>query len=72
MKKQDVIRAWRDGEYFASLSNDQVSVLPESPAAILEVGDETLASLTGGCSWGGPGACPTSTICSPCPPMHCP
>jgi mersacidin/lichenicidin family type 2 lantibiotic len=69
MKKQDVIRAWRDGEYFANLSNDQASALPASPAAVLEIGDDVLADLNGGISLGG--ACPTSAICTPCPPRHC-
>lgn len=69
MKKQDVIRAWRDGEYFATLSNDQRAALPASPAAVIEVGDDVLATLTGGCSIGE--GCPTSAFCTPCPPKHC-
>lgn len=69
MKKQDVIRAWRDGEFYSELSNEQKASLPESPAAVLKVDDEALASLTGGCSF--MGGCPTSAICSPCPPKHC-
>ena len=69
MKKQDVIRAWRDGEFYSELSNEQKASLPESPAAVIKVDDEALASLTGGCSFGN--YCPTSAICSPCPPAHC-
>ena len=49
MKKQDVIRAWRDGEF---------------PT----VEESVLSSVTGGCSINN---CPTSAICSPCPPKHC-
>lgn len=69
MKKQDVIRAWRDGEFYAELSNEQKATLPQSPAAVIKVEDEALGSLTGGCSfsqW-----CPTSAYCSPCNPYHC-
>jgi mersacidin/lichenicidin family type 2 lantibiotic len=71
MKRRDVIRAWRDGEYYLSLSDEQRAGLPESPAAMIELGDEMLATVTGGCSYD-TGYCPTSTICSPCPPRYCP
>jgi mersacidin/lichenicidin family type 2 lantibiotic len=72
MKKSDVIRAWRNGEYYSSLSNDQRSALPESPASVIDLGDEVLATVSGGCSYG-TGYCPTSSICSPCPPArYCP
>jgi mersacidin/lichenicidin family type 2 lantibiotic len=71
MKKRDVIRAWRDGEYFASLSNEERAAMPESPASVIELGDDVLATVTGGCSYDN-GWCPTSTICSPCPPRYCP
>lgn len=69
MKKKDIIRAWRDGEYYDSLTEEQRAALPENPAALLEVEDDVLSSITGGCSVCG--TCPTSAICSPCPPQHC-
>ncbi|HYI13126.1 MAG TPA: mersacidin/lichenicidin family type 2 lantibiotic [Thermoanaerobaculia bacterium] len=71
MKKRDVIRAWRDGEYYSSLSNDERAEMPESPASVIDLGDEVLATVTGGCSIDA-GYCPTSTYCSPCPPRYCP
>jgi mersacidin/lichenicidin family type 2 lantibiotic len=71
MKKRNVIRAWRDGEYFDSLSIAEVASMPESPAAMIELGDDVLASVTGGCSFAN-GYCPTSTLCSPCPGRQCP
>jgi mersacidin/lichenicidin family type 2 lantibiotic len=72
MKKRDVIRAWRDGEYYSSLSKDERAELPESPASAIDLGDEVLATVTGGCSYAN-GYCPTSTVCSPCPPARfCP
>ncbi|MCG8458157.1 MAG: mersacidin/lichenicidin family type 2 lantibiotic [Holophagales bacterium] len=70
MKKQDMIRAWRDGEFYADLDAEQKAALPESPAALPSVDDSVLTSVTGGCSFGG-GACPTSAICTPCPPLVC-
>lgn len=69
MKKRDVIRAWRDGEYYSSLSSDERAALPESPASIIDISDDVLSSISGGCSY--PGTCPTSAYCSPCPPKHC-
>ena len=69
MKKQDVIRAWRDGEFFANLDADAKAAMPESPAALPTVDDSVLSSITGGCSF--QMGCPTSAICSPCPPQQC-
>ena len=69
MKKTNVIRAWRDGEYYASLSNEERAAMPDSPASVIELDDDVLANLSGGCSM--PQYCPTSGYCSPCPPAHC-
>jgi mersacidin/lichenicidin family type 2 lantibiotic len=69
MKKRDVIRAWRDGEYYSSLSSAERAALPESPASVIDISDDALASISGGCSY--VGTCPTSAYCSPCPPKHC-
>lgn len=71
MKKRDVIRAWRDGEYYSSLSDAERKAMPESPASVIELGDDVLATISGGCSYAN-GYCPTSTACSPCPPRYCP
>lgn len=51
MKKDHVIRAWRDEEYRRSLSAEERALLPEHPAgALTDLADEVLASLTGGCT----------------------
>lgn len=68
MKKRDVIRAWRDGEFYSSLSNEERAAVPESPASVIELNDTVLANLSGGCSYS---YCPTSAICTPCPPKYC-
>lgn len=68
MKKRDVIRAWRDGEFYSSLTGEQRAAMPESPAAVLELDDEALATISGGCSYE---YCPTSAYCTPCPPKYC-
>lgn len=69
MKKKDIIRAWRDGEYFAGLSEEEKAALPENPAALISLDDDVLNTIAGGCSY--PNYCPTSAICTPCPPKHC-
>lgn len=48
MRKIDVIRAWKDQSYFASLSAADQSALPASPAGLLEVRDEDLNGIAGG------------------------
>lgn len=48
MSQQDIIRAWKDPEFRNSLSEDQRSQLPENPAGILEMSDESLETIVGG------------------------
>jgi len=47
MSKIDVIRAWKDEDYRASLSEAQRAMLPENPAGFLELTDEELESVAG-------------------------
>jgi mersacidin/lichenicidin family type 2 lantibiotic len=42
MKKEHVIRAWRDPEYRARLSEAERAQLPTHPAALIELGDAEL------------------------------
>jgi mersacidin/lichenicidin family type 2 lantibiotic len=66
MKDHDILRAWRDGDYFDSLNEEQRAALPDNPADLPQIEDDVLTSVTGGC-----GPMPTSGLCSPCPPAHC-
>jgi mersacidin/lichenicidin family type 2 lantibiotic len=66
MKDQDILKAWRDGEFLDSLSDEQRQALPASPADLPQIDDDALTSVTGGC-----GGFPTSGFCTPCPPIHC-
>lgn len=45
MKKKDVIRAWRDPEYYASLSEAERARVPDHPAGVVELSDEELNGL---------------------------
>ena len=71
MKKKDLFRAWRDGAFYASLSAEEKAAVPTSPAAMIDVDDEVLRSLSGGCGTSFGAFCPTSAICTPCPPSQC-
>lgn len=70
MKKNQIIEAWRNEEYYLSLNEEERATLPEHPSGPAGVDDETLKSVTGGC-----GPCnvcgPTSGYCTPCPPKEC-
>ena len=47
MKKIDVIRAWKDPLYRASLSADELAQLPSHPAGTFELQDEQLKAISG-------------------------
>jgi mersacidin/lichenicidin family type 2 lantibiotic len=44
----DVIRAWKDGEFRAGLSDTQRAALPEHPAGMIELSDTDLDGVAGG------------------------
>ena len=77
MKKQDIVRAWRDPKFRRSLSAEQKARLPEHPAEwLLKVEDDALTSVTGGCCFPGspmystqPTYC--SGYCTGCGPIQC-
>jgi mersacidin/lichenicidin family type 2 lantibiotic len=50
MKKEMIVRAWKDPEYRAHLSEEQRAELPESPSgwSIAELGNAELAAVHGG------------------------
>ncbi len=67
MKKLDIARAWRDEDYYLSLSAAERASLPANPAALITVdaGLERVAAGVIKYTNGG------SAICSPCPPYNC-
>jgi mersacidin/lichenicidin family type 2 lantibiotic len=48
MSHIDVIRAWKDEEYRASLSADELAGLPAHPAGLVELSDTELDVVAGG------------------------
>lgn len=71
MKKDiDVARAWRDEDYFLSLTEEERASLGAHPAGAAPLEDEVLKSITGGCE-----PCSVNHYCTPsctpCPPRLC-
>ncbi len=48
MSHEDIIRAWKDEEYRNSLSEEQRAQLPENPAGMVELPDESMQAIAGG------------------------
>ena len=48
MNRHDVIRAWKDPRYRASLTADQLAQLPAHPAGLIELSDDRLKAASGG------------------------
>jgi mersacidin/lichenicidin family type 2 lantibiotic len=47
MSKLDVVRAWKDEEYFSGLSESERSQLPVDPAGLTELTDKDLSVVEG-------------------------
>jgi mersacidin/lichenicidin family type 2 lantibiotic len=47
MTVEEIIRAWTDEEYRQSLNEEQLALLPEHPAGLIELDDEDLRSVAG-------------------------
>lgn len=48
MKNEKIIRAWRDAEFRAELSEEERALLPENPAGLIELTDEAMEDVVGG------------------------
>lgn len=48
MDSMNIIRAWKDNEYRASLSEAEKALLPAHPAGLVELTDSELATVAGG------------------------
>jgi mersacidin/lichenicidin family type 2 lantibiotic len=72
MKKLDIARAWRDEDYYLSLTAEERASLPANPAAAITVADDNLRAVNGGINTSIINSCVHTTICSPCPPSYCP
>ena len=48
MRNEDVIRAWKDEAFYASLDEATLAEMPAYPAGLRELSDEDLEAATGG------------------------
>jgi mersacidin/lichenicidin family type 2 lantibiotic len=48
MSRLNIIRAWKDPEYRASLTDGERAILPENPAGSILIPDSALDSVAGG------------------------
>lgn len=48
MANVDIIRAWKDEDYFNSLNEAERAALPVHPSGLIELSDEDLRGLSGG------------------------
>ncbi len=52
MSTVNLIRAWKDADYRASLSAAELAELPENPAGLVELPEDAMAEVGGaGCSY---------------------
>jgi len=52
MVLKDIVRAWRDPVFRASLSEAQRAQLPENPAGMIDLSGTALNAVAGGCGTG--------------------
>ena len=72
MKKNiDVARAWRDEDYFLSLTEEERASLGIHPSGAMVVTDEVLQSIAGGCGPPTIQSCIGSIFCTPCGLSEC-
>jgi mersacidin/lichenicidin family type 2 lantibiotic len=71
MQKVDIARAWKDEDYYLSLSDAERAALPANPAAAMTVTDEDLRFVSGGITTSVAASCHGTVICTPCPALLC-
>jgi mersacidin/lichenicidin family type 2 lantibiotic len=73
--KKKILEAWRNEEYYLSLSAEERSQIPEHPSGLLDIEDDVLKSITGGCAYAtiNKAGCTgeSSGICTPCGAIDC-
>lgn len=57
MSKVDIVKAWKDAEYRASLTEAERAMVPGNPAGMVELTDEELEGVAGGADSYGATAC---------------
>lgn len=71
MKKIHLYRAFRDQDYYLSLTEEERAALPANPAGNVEIDADDLRAVAGGITASCVDSCRGTAICTPCPPKHC-
>lgn len=72
MKKNQILEAWRNEEYYLSLSAEERAQIPEHPSGLLNIEDDILRTITGGCGGATSKFCnDTTSICTWCAAEEC-
>lgn len=72
MKKTvDMARAFRDEEYFLSLSDEERASLGAHPSDLIDLSPAGLREVAGGVATRSSAVDTCSAACSPCPPYFC-
>jgi mersacidin/lichenicidin family type 2 lantibiotic len=53
VSNEDIIRAWKDEDYWENLDAEKRSQLPEHPAGIIELSQEEMEIIQGGAEFAG-------------------
>ena len=48
MTSEQIVRSWKDEEYFLALSDEDLALIPENPAGWVELSDADLLGVAGG------------------------
>ncbi len=62
MSKFDIVRAWKDQEYYNSLAAKEQALVPENPAGVIDLSEDDLSGIVGA------GTDPQFSAGCPCPP----
>jgi len=62
MSNLKTIRAWKDPEYRASLTAEELALMPSNPAGLIDLTDSDLSEISGGV-----GATTAAACSNPCP-----
>jgi mersacidin/lichenicidin family type 2 lantibiotic len=66
MKKVHLARAFRDEDYYLSLSDEERASLPAHPSEMVEIDPRELRAAAGGATTSCDISCQGTAICTPC------
>ena len=72
MNRDEIIRSWRDQDFYLSLSDERRAQLPANPAGMIELSEDALINVLGASHSTCFISChPNSTECSSCSCNEC-